>query len=140
MRRTVASLLCLLLLLPSFAFPQKTADTKKPAQKKKDEKKSSHTEAKPERKLTERERALHALNRLTFGPRPGDVDRVMAMGVDQWVEQQLGPATDPDPALDARLAPLRTLQMQPAEMMLAFPNNNYVRQVMDKKRPYPNDP
>ncbi len=33
-------------------------------------------------KLTDRQRALHALNRLGFGPRPGDVDRVMKTGVD----------------------------------------------------------
>jgi hypothetical protein len=36
-------------------------------------------------------RALHALNRLTFGPRPGDVQQVMAMGVDQWIDLQLHP-------------------------------------------------
>src|SRR5262249_22750235 len=33
--------------------------------------------------------ASHVLNRLAFGPRPGDVDRVVAMGVDRWIEQQL---------------------------------------------------
>ena len=39
----------------------------------------------------EQRRALHALNRLTFGPRPGDVQQVMAMGVEQWIELQLHP-------------------------------------------------
>src|SRR6476619_3237806 len=33
--------------------------------------------------------ATHVLNRLAFGPLPGDVDRVVAMGVDRWLEQQL---------------------------------------------------
>jgi uncharacterized protein (DUF1800 family) len=37
----------------------------------------------------ERAHAIHVLNRLTFGPRPGDVERVLAMGVDRWIEQQL---------------------------------------------------
>jgi hypothetical protein len=35
-------------------------------------------------RLTEEHRALHALNRLTFGPRPGDQQKVMAMDVDDW--------------------------------------------------------
>jgi len=39
----------------------------------------------------ERERAEHVLNRLAFGPRPGDVERVLELGVDRWVEQQLHP-------------------------------------------------
>ena len=43
------------------------------------------------RELSQREQAYHALNRLAFGPRPGDVDRVMAMGVDKWIELQLRP-------------------------------------------------
>ena len=39
----------------------------------------------------EQKRAVHALNRLTFGPRPGDVERVASMGVDDWINQQLHP-------------------------------------------------
>jgi uncharacterized protein (DUF1800 family) len=42
-----------------------------------------------------RAQAVHALNRLTFGPRPGDVERVLALGVDRWIEQQLHPAEQP---------------------------------------------
>ena len=41
--------------------------------------------------MDEQKRALHALNRLAFGPRPGDVERVSAMGVDKWIDQQLHP-------------------------------------------------
>ena len=39
----------------------------------------------------EQKRAVHALNRLTFGPSPGDVQQVMAMGVDRWIDMQLHP-------------------------------------------------
>ncbi len=42
-----------------------------------------------QRELASREQAVHALNRLAFGPRPGDVERVTAMGVDRWIAQQL---------------------------------------------------
>ena len=38
------------------------------------------------------ERVLHTLNRLTFGPRPGDVAAVQAVGLQRWFEQQLNPA------------------------------------------------
>ncbi|MGQ0539988.1 MAG: DUF1800 domain-containing protein [Gemmatimonadaceae bacterium] len=41
------------------------------------------------RELTQTEQALHALNRLAFGPRPGDVAKVAAFGVDRWIAQQL---------------------------------------------------
>ncbi|MGZ8780541.1 MAG: DUF1800 domain-containing protein [Thermoanaerobaculia bacterium] len=53
---------------------------------------------------SERQRAEHALNRLGFGARPGDVDRVMRMGVDRWIEQQLHPERIDDRAVDARVA------------------------------------
>lgn len=52
--------------------------------------------------LTPRDSALHALNRLAYGPRPGEVDRVAAMGVMHWIDQQLDPARLPDRALAAR--------------------------------------
>src|SRR5690242_20164546 len=41
--------------------------------------------------LTPRDSALHALNRLAYGPRPGEVDRVAQIGVMQWIDQQLSP-------------------------------------------------
>src|SRR5215472_9753540 len=66
--------------------------------------------------LTEHDRALHVLNRLAFGPRPGDIEKVMNIGVDSWIEQQLQPDNIPDPALDSRLAPYRTLKMQPRDL------------------------
>src|ERR1700682_5388197 len=48
------------------------------------------------------DRVLHALNRFTFGPRPGDVAAVQAMGLQRWFEQELNPASIDDSALDAR--------------------------------------
>ncbi len=42
--------------------------------------------------------AAHALNRLTFGSRPGDVERVLRMGLDRWIEQQLDPESIADSA------------------------------------------
>ena len=54
------------------------------------------------KKLNGDEQILQALNRLTFGPRVGDVDAVKKMGLDQWMDLQLHPERIPgNPALDA---------------------------------------
>ncbi|HEY8132227.1 MAG TPA: DUF1800 domain-containing protein [Thermoanaerobaculia bacterium] len=78
------------------------------------------TALKPNSLPTERQRALHALNRLAFGPRPGDVDKVMAIGVRQWIDQQLHPETIPDRAVEARLENRPTLQMTNTDIMREF--------------------
>ena len=51
---------------------------------------------------------VHILNRIGYGPRPGDVARVQRMGLAAFIDQQLHPATIPDPDLDWRLQPLTT--------------------------------
>lgn len=73
--------------------------------------------ATPSKPLTEKERAEHALNRLGFGPRPGDVDRVVAMGVDKWIERQLHPEGIDDAAVTARLASFDTLKKSNGDMI-----------------------
>ena len=71
-------------------------------------------------KLNDRQRALHALNRLAFGPRPGDVDAVMKTGVDTWIEQQLHPEAIPDRAVEARIAALPTMTMSNAQIVKTY--------------------
>ncbi|HKM86115.1 MAG TPA: DUF1800 domain-containing protein [Terriglobales bacterium] len=85
-------------------------------------------------------RAVHALNRLTFGPRPGDLDRVTRMGVDKWIELELHPSKIDDSALDARLAPFRTLRMGTKEIVDNFPPNQLIKQIADGKASLPRDP
>jgi uncharacterized protein (DUF1800 family) len=85
----------------------------------------------------EQKRAVHALNRLTFGPRPGDVQAVTAMGVDKWIDLQLHPEKISDSVVESRLAAFRTLRMSSKEMAEEFPDNQMVKQVMDGKRPMP---
>ncbi len=90
--------------------------------------------------IDDQRRALHALNRLTFGPRPGDLQQVMAMGVDRWIDLQLHPNRIDDSALDSRLAPLRTLRMSTKEIAEDFPDGQEINQVLNGKRPMPSDP
>jgi uncharacterized protein (DUF1800 family) len=94
----------------------------------------------PEVPLTQRERALQMLNRFTFGPRPGDVDRVMVMGPDKWFAAQLDSTSIPDGALERRLQDYPTLGMTPEQVLAIFPDRGAVEQVADGKRPYPADP
>src|SRR5262249_36056802 len=54
---------------------------------------------------------VHVLNRLGFGPRPGDIERVRQIGVRQYIEQQLHPARIPHEALSARLKAFETLNL-----------------------------
>ena len=111
-KRAIAVVLALSIALP--VFPQGTA---KP------------TPAKPQIKarrpepttLTENQRALHALNRLTFGPRPGDLQAVLAKGIDAWIEDQLHPESIDDSALNARVGPYATTRMSAKQIAPARP-------------------
>ena len=87
--------------------------------------------------MDEQKRALHALNRVAFGPRPGDVQRVAAMGVDQWIDQQLHPEKIDDHALDARLAPFRTLRMDTREIVENFPPPQVIKAIAEGKQSMP---
>ena len=53
--------------------------------------------------LTDEQKALHLLNRLGFGPRPGDVERVLAMGLENYIEWQLAPEAIESPRLAEKL-------------------------------------
>ena len=64
---------------------------------------------------------LHVLQRLTYGPRPGDVGRVAALGVDGWIERQLDPARIDDTAVEQALTALPTLTMSIADLHRDYP-------------------
>ena len=73
-------------------------------------------------KLDKDQQILHALGRLTYGPRPGDVAAVRQIGLKKWIDLQLHPESIPEnPTLDARLAPLRSLTMTTAELTRNYP-------------------
>lgn len=90
--------------------------------------------------MDESKRALHALNRLTFGPRPGDVEKVSAMGVDKWIDMQLSPEKIDDSAVEARLQPFRTLNMDAKTLVQQFPPPQVIKAVADGRRKMPSDP
>jgi uncharacterized protein (DUF1800 family) len=59
---------------------------------------------------------LHVLNRLGYGPKPGDISRVRAMGLAAYIDQQLNPEKIADPKVDAALAQFPTLTMSTEEL------------------------
>ena len=75
----------------------------------------------PATDLTSDEAISHALNRLGFGPRPGDVDRVKQMGLAKWIDRQLHPESIDDSAMDARLQRFPTLTMSSETLLTKFP-------------------
>jgi hypothetical protein len=60
---------------------------------------------------------IHLLNRLSYGIRPGDLDRVKTIGIDRYIQQQLNPDNiSESTALTDRLAKLETINFSPVEL------------------------
>jgi uncharacterized protein (DUF1800 family) len=90
-------------------------------------------------KLTQDQRILHVLNRLGFGARPGDVERVKAMGIDNYIAQQLFPEKINDSASEAKLQNLETLRMTTAELYEKYPQPNQLLQQLQRRGALPAD-
>jgi uncharacterized protein (DUF1800 family) len=75
----------------------------------------------PITELSVDEAILHALNRLAYGPRPGDLQRVRQMGLARWIDQQLNPGSLDDKALKARLENLPSIGMSAAALIASYP-------------------
>ncbi|HUK32845.1 MAG TPA: DUF1800 domain-containing protein [Vicinamibacterales bacterium] len=66
------------------------------------------------------ESVRHVVDRMSFGPRPGDVERVKSLGVEQYIDEQLHPERLADPGIDGRLADLQTLRMSSRQIADEF--------------------
>jgi uncharacterized protein (DUF1800 family) len=94
--------------------------------------------AKPQR-MTEEQRISHVLNRVAFGARPGDTERVAKMGVEKYLEQQLHPELIDDAAAEARLADLEVLKMSSGELLAKYPQPNFLIKQMQREGKLPSD-
>jgi uncharacterized protein (DUF1800 family) len=98
--------------------------------------------AKPAQKssgLTEDQRILHVLNRLGFGARPGDVARVKAMGVENYIAQQLFPEKINDAATEAKLQNLGSLRMTTAQLYEKYPQPGQLLRQLQRRNDLPAD-
>ena len=91
--------------------------------------------------LNSEQEILHALNRLTFGPRPGDVEAVRKMGLKKWIDLQLHPERlAENPQVAVRLQPLESLHMSAAEIATNYPPPQLVLAMSQGLLPLPKDP
>jgi uncharacterized protein (DUF1800 family) len=75
--------------------------------------------------LDERQAAAHLLNRFAFGPRPGEVETVVKMGLDRWLERQLA-ANLPDGEVERALRSLPALRMSTRDLARTYPSPGLV--------------
>src|SRR5215475_1964897 len=81
-----------------------------------------HADGRFDQKLPPDRQVVHILNRLTFGPRPGNVDQVRRIGVDAWIDQQLHPdRLAENAALGDRLRALVTLDLPVWQIAERYP-------------------
>ena len=125
--------MCLSLACPS--VPAQSSSPQKPAPKR-----PTARQAYEAGQLHGDQRILHALNRFTFGPRPGDLEIVRSMGLDAWFDQQLHPDLIDQSDLDARLAQYPAMQGNPQDLLYYLPSNAMIRQAIDGKVPVPDKP
>jgi uncharacterized protein (DUF1800 family) len=72
------------------------------------------------RELAADQQVIHALNRLTFGARPGDVQKVRSMGLDKWVDLQLNPSRIDDSSLEKFLDHYSVMKQDQNDLLRAF--------------------
>lgn len=81
----------------------------------------------------ENRKILHVLNRLGYGARPGDVEKVKAMGLDKYIETQLAPDRIPDTVVEGKVKGLTVFGMTTAEVFAKYPNPNVLLQRIDRE-------
>jgi uncharacterized protein (DUF1800 family) len=94
-----------------------------------------------QKKLSKDQQIVHALDRLTFGPKPGDVAHVKKMSLKKWLDLELHPDRIPEnPDLEAKLQPLESLRMTPMETVQHYPTPQMIRAIAAGRQPLPEDP
>ena len=90
-------------------------------------------------RLSEEQRILHVLNRLGFGARPGDVERVRKLGLENYIEQQLAPERIEDAAAEAKLRGLPSYWMTTAELYAKYPQPGRLLRALERQGRLPAD-
>ena len=87
----------------------------------------------PSARLTDDDKYLLVLDRFTYGPRPGDLERMRKIGLSGWFSEQLNPHRINDSALEAKLANYPAMQMPLNKLMELYPTNAEIKQAMAGK-------
>jgi len=89
--------------------------------------------------LTEEQRIVHVLNRLGFGARPGDVERVKAIGLENYINQQLNPEKISDSVAENKLRDLTALNLSTAELYEKYPQPGQLLRQLQARGVLPSD-
>src|SRR5262245_48677177 len=85
------------------------------------------------KKLTEEQKVAHLLDRVTFGARPGDVERVMKLGWEKYMDEQLRPERISDQVVEQKLMNIESIHMSSAELAKNYPPPAVLRQVLKER-------
>ena len=77
----------------------------------------------------------HVLNRMAFGPAPGDIERVRAMGLSRYIDEQLQPQKLADTAMRERLAKFETLTMTSRDIGERYASLEELRRELQLRQP-----
>lgn len=91
-------------------------------------------------RLTDEQRIMHVLSRLGFGARPGDIERVKAIGIQKYIEQQLNPERISDEVAETKVKNLSTLSMTTAQLYEKYPQPGQIRRQLQRRGDLPKDP
>ena len=78
--------------------------------------------------LSDEQKTIHLLNRISFGPSPKEVQRVKRLGVGGYLNEQLAPETMPDSAVEEKVARLKTMRMNSRELFELYPPPKIARE------------
>jgi len=81
--------------------------------------------------LTEEQKIVHVLNRLAFGARPGDIERIKALGLQKYIDQQLDAASINDSTLESKVERLEIFDLSTSELFAKYPNPTALLQMID---------
>ncbi len=91
-----------------------------------------------DKKLTPDQKALHVLNRLGFGARPGDVEKVNSMGIEKYIDRQLNPSSIDDGVAEKKVERLDIFKMSTAELFAKYPNPGALLRQLEGNTPTAN--
>lgn len=85
------------------------------------------------KKLTGEQKVTHLLDRVTFGARPGDVERVTKLGWEKYLDEQLRPERISDQVVEQKLKSIESIHLSSAELAKNYPPAQVLRQVLKER-------
>ncbi|MFL5478834.1 MAG: DUF1800 domain-containing protein, partial [Gemmatimonadaceae bacterium] len=86
------------------------------------------------RELPADQQIIQALSRLTFGARPGDIQKVRSIGLDKWIDQQLHPDKINDDAMNAFVSRYAALNQNQSDLLAQYAEQQRARQEIKRER------